>query len=75
MLLAIPEGEKVVLKIDCEGAEYEIMGAIMASQPALSRIERVLIDYHGLDHHETDLRLRLSKEFLRLNIPVSEWTL
>ncbi len=75
MLLAIPEGEKVVLKIDCEGAEYEIMVAIMASPPALSRIERVLIEYHGLEHHETDLRLRLSKEFLRLNISVSEWTL
>ncbi len=75
MLLAIPEGGKAVLKIDCEGAEYEIMGAIMASPPAISRIERVLIEYHGLERHETDLRLRLSKEFLRLNIPVSEWTL
>ncbi len=75
MLVAIPEGERVVLKIDCEGSEYEIFGEIFASKPAQDRIERVMVEFHGLGRYETDLRLRLYKEFENLNIQIEEWTL
>lgn len=75
MLFSIPEGEKVVLKIDCEGCEYEIFGELFASKSAQSRIERVMVEFHGLGQYETDLRLRLYKEFQILNIPIQEWKL
>lgn len=40
-----------LLKLDCEGAEYDILGG--ASADTLSRIERVVMEYHrGVDGHD-----------------------
>jgi FkbM family methyltransferase len=48
------EGPCDLLKMDCEGAEYEIL--LTATDSALSRIHRIVMEYHndstGHDHRE-----------------------
>lgn len=42
-----------LLKLDCEGAEYEILYG--ASSDALARVERIAMEYHvGLTEHDPD---------------------
>jgi FkbM family methyltransferase len=51
-----------LLKLDCEGAEYEI---IMAAQPSvLARIRRIVLEYHNgvTPHSHTDLAAFLEQQ-------------
>jgi FkbM family methyltransferase len=42
-------GEIDLLKLDCEGAEYEIL--MQADGDCLAKIRRMILEYHDLDHN------------------------
>lgn len=66
-LMALPSGE-VVVKLDCEGAEYPLLSYLVA-QGADSRLRLVLVEWHygGFARGwETEKPL--------LSCPVEEWT-
>ncbi|MGH7787496.1 MAG: FkbM family methyltransferase [Candidatus Binatia bacterium] len=50
------------LKLDCEGAEYEIL--LNASPAVLARIDRIALEYHDwmTDHHHDELRARFAQQ-------------
>ena len=47
-LLELVEGDEVFLKMDCEGAEYDIL--MNATQEQMRRISRLAIEIHGDMH-------------------------
>lgn len=54
------EGEISLVKIDCEGAEYDIVGS--SSPEAWNRVKRVVIEYHPAPAKKRDaLRVRLGE--------------
>ncbi len=62
-----PLGEGVVLKLDCEGAEYPLLAAIVAADLDL-RLELVLVEWHdGVYAHG------LMTKRPRLRCPVEVW--
>lgn len=50
-LQTVLDGQRIervdLLKLDCEGAEYEIL--MKASSSTMERIERIILEYHDLD--------------------------
>lgn len=56
-----------LLKLDCEGAEYEIL---FGAQPhTLARIERIILEYHDLDHnrHHSALAAYLEEQGFKVS--------
>lgn len=48
-------GEIDLLKLDCEGAEYEIL--MKAPRASLVKVRRMIMEYHDLDHHRNHHQL------------------
>jgi FkbM family methyltransferase len=57
----------VVLKLDCEGAEYQLLEHLLA-EGAAERLTKVLVEWHGNEQAARDSILA------RLTCPVGEWT-
>jgi len=54
-----------LLKLDCEGAEYEILSG--ASPEVFNKIERIIMEYHDIDcHHHDHLVLLLERQGYRV---------
>jgi FkbM family methyltransferase len=49
ILSASKEGDSIVLKLDCEGSEYDILAALLHRQESLKRISRILVEWHKID--------------------------
>lgn len=62
-------GDEVILKLDCEGAEYTLLDALWGRGIDL-RLERILIEWHGDD--ESSVRARDSL-LARLRCSVEDW--
>ncbi len=41
--------DHVVLKLDVEGSEYDILAHLLARQDALSRVRRILVEWHTIE--------------------------
>jgi FkbM family methyltransferase len=56
-----------LLKLDCEGAEYEIL--LGAPQPVLEHIQRIVMEYHDntVPYNHTDLKRFLSERGYRVD--------
>ena len=67
----IPEG-RLTLKIDPEGSETEIMNSIMRVPEIMSRIDKILIEFHTITAPQAErIRTQLAEE----KIPVVDWVL
>jgi hypothetical protein len=54
-----------LLKLDCEGAEYEILSG--ASPEVFKKIERIIMEYHDIDgHHHDQLVSLLERQGFRV---------
>lgn len=62
-------GDEMILKLDCEGAEYALLDALWGRGIDL-RLERILVEWHGDD--ESSVRARDSL-LARLRCPVEDW--
>ena len=41
-------GDKITLKLDCEGSEYGILQALACRHRALERVERIFVEWHSI---------------------------
>ncbi|MCI4369746.1 MAG: FkbM family methyltransferase [Thermoplasmata archaeon] len=51
---AVPEPRVGLLKVDCQGAEYEVLGAV--SPATLARVDRIVVEFgNGVQHLASEL--------------------
>lgn len=68
--------DNLVLKLDCEGAEYGILENLLQAPNELSRVSRLMVEFHTIDSDDGTSRakeLELEKEFIRLGKPWEIW--
>lgn len=69
---------QVVLKLDCEGAEYDILNSIAMDIKHIGRyhkfITRILVEWHPHPLRTHEARLELEK-IITSKIPIEPWTL
>lgn len=63
-LATIPGGWDLTVKLNCEGAEVDILDDLITTE-AIWRIDRMLVDFDvrkipGMEHRETEVRKRLA---------------
>lgn len=68
----VPVGDKIVLKLDCEGSEYSILRQLLLSGLALNYISKVLVEWHSVPWEGTS---EIVAGFYRANIPLERWAL
>lgn len=68
----IPAPDRVVLKIDPEGSELNIIDSILAAPDVLSRVHKVMIEFHSITHPECE---RIFERLREASIPFQEWKL
>lgn len=74
ILRALPDGEKVTLKLDVEGAEYAVLEQALADRD-LRWVDRLFVDFHA-DRIPTIPRERhnsLVERLLAANFPLPKW--
>lgn len=65
------EDDTIHIKLDCEGAEYNILQKLLEAPLVLKRIKLLLIEWHDIGkNHE---KQQLLETYFKLNIPVAEW--
>jgi hypothetical protein len=66
--------DEVVIKLDCEGAEFDILEDLLENQELLSRISTIYVEFHGYHQPEREKkRAELEKKFTELKKPLHEW--
>jgi FkbM family methyltransferase len=66
--------DEIVLKIDCEGSEFEILESLLYYPlTVLPRIKKILIEYH--DPPRAERRDKILSRLDEANIPVEPWQL
>lgn len=69
-------GDEIVLKLDCEGSEYNLLNALANQPDALERISRILVEFHFIEPnpdkamHEIN---RLHERFHALGRKLERW--
>jgi FkbM family methyltransferase len=67
-------GDKVVLKLDCEGAEYGILSALLGSPAAIDRLDSVLVEWHTVDVYSHIFTPDVIKRgFANVDVPLLKW--
>ncbi len=68
--------DEITLKLDAEGAEYEILTALLGSAECLVRVKRILVEWHSVEnggagwHHP---RERMQEAYGALAIELEKW--
>jgi FkbM family methyltransferase len=66
--------DDIVLKLDCEGSEFEILESLLNdSSSILARVKKILIEYH--DPPRAERRDKILARLAQAKIPVLPWTL
>lgn len=63
--------DQIVLKMNCEGAEFPIVRSLLASREALKRCSRILIAWHMTEPNSE--AHRLTAELLSAGAKVEQW--
>ncbi len=77
----IPPIDRIVMKIDAEGSEYDILESVLGSPDASAHIEKFILEFHGINSpldKQTDLDTRkanLLTEIEAAKISLEYWTL
>jgi FkbM family methyltransferase len=70
------KGDMVVLKLDCEGSEYELLSSLLGNPIALTRIDEILVEWHSINPAEPVFGEKtLTKAFDALGITLGRWML
>jgi FkbM family methyltransferase len=65
------ENDNIVLKLDCEGSEYEILKSLLQNQDLLSRISKIMVEWHGQEKKKEEL----IESFKKINKSLEAWNL
>lgn len=70
------KGDVVVLKLDCEGSEYDLLSSLLGNPEALSRISEILVEWHSINpdaplYSENTLKAA----FTAIEMPLGRWML
>ena len=65
--------EKVILKLDCEGSEYDILPHLASDGPALAKVREILVEFHQIDQKGVMGQPELRREYERLGKPLRQW--
>jgi FkbM family methyltransferase len=72
ILSASKTGDQVVLKLDCEGSEYDILAALLHRQESLKRVSRILVEWHKIDNPIRSSE-ELIEDFIKAGKPLEAW--
>jgi len=65
--------DNIVVKLDCEGAEYGILRSLLVNTWARERITKLMVEFHRIDAGSRDEELRLEAEFKKLGRAWEIW--
>jgi FkbM family methyltransferase len=65
-------GDEIVLKLDCEGSEYEILETLLGHHEALARVKRVLVEWHRIGSWHVSQQ-HLAEEYGRRGMSLENW--
>lgn len=72
---AVDEPKSVSIKLDCEGAEYDILGDILLDgQQCLNCIHEIYIEWHDVVPNWKVKSELISKAFREAGLPLKPWT-
>ena len=72
-LRSLPEPERVIVKLDCEGTEYDILQGLVEA-PELGMIESILVEWHEIREEGDALeRARLTDYFAKAGKELQGW--
>jgi FkbM family methyltransferase len=75
ILRAIPSGERIIVKLDLEGAEYEVLEATLASG-LLRWVDELYVDFHAdrIRDFSVERHNRLVTTLLDARFPLPKWS-
>lgn len=72
-------GDNVEIKLDCEGGEYDCLRSLLESSPALARVSKIMVEWHGTGktfhgaEKTPDNPVAFQDEFSKLGITLEPW--
>ena len=72
-LRQIPDPEELVLKLDVEGAEYDILPALLKS-PELRKVTEILVEFHNVGRRVAMDSEQLIRAFEERGISIDMWS-
>jgi FkbM family methyltransferase len=74
ILGATKPGDKIVLKLDCEGSEYDLLGALIRNAQALERVARILVEWHTIrPGGSLEQQNDLIRQYSAIGKPLEQW--
>jgi FkbM family methyltransferase len=64
-------GDEIVLKLDCEGAEYSILDNLLDNPIALARVKKIFIEWHGTPEYKR--QPKINQALVKAGISVEGW--
>jgi FkbM family methyltransferase len=65
--------DEIVLKLDCEGSEYEILQELLTDDEARGRVKQVYVEWHHIGATPGMSSQQLSEEYGRKGLPLENW--
>lgn len=68
----IPEGDSCVIKLDCEGAEYEALRSLLCNLEQLKKCKKIMVEWHDTMNPDDD-RAKLTDVFKKIGYDLELW--
>ena len=67
--------QEVILKLDCEGAEYGILTRLLGATPViLDRVKEIMVEFHTVKPDPRFLnKAELKARFAEIGKPLKQW--
>lgn len=77
ILTEIPPGDVITMKLDVEGSEFIILERLLNFPGICQRVERILVEWHGLDSPtaQDERRQVILDRIMARGIPLEPWTI
>lgn len=66
--------DRILLKLDCEGSEYDLLARLLESEAAVARIDMILVEWHTIAPEPAINQHGLKHLYEHAGIPLGEWT-
>ena len=65
--------DEIVLKLDCEGSEYDLLANLLYEPNAMKRIQRIFVEWHRIGSQISHSAQELSDAYGRAGKPLENW--